>query len=71
MSKSKIPFSWEGTSNWEIAIYEDKDSENIVRFANSKNQMSVRWWKETKRLSEEGLLFGVYQVTTGLRRTII
>ena len=58
-------------SNWEIAIYEDKDSENIVRFANSNNQMSVKWWKETKRLSEEGLLFGVYQVTTGLRRTII
>ena len=58
-------------SNWEIAIYEDKNSENIVRFANSKNQMSDRWWKETKRLSEEGLLFGVYQVTTGLRRTII
>ena len=58
-------------SNWEIAIYEDKDSENIVRFANSKNQMSDRWWKETKRLSEEGLLFGVYQVPTGLRRTTI
>ena len=58
-------------SNWEIAIYEDKKSENIVKFANSENQMSVRWWKETKRLSEEGLLFGVYQVTTGLRRTTI
>ena len=58
-------------SNWEIAIYEDKKSENIVKFANSKNQMSGKWWKETKRLSDEGLLFGVYQVATGLRRTTI
>ena len=58
-------------SNWEIAIYENKKSENIVKFANSKNQMSGKWWKETERLSDEGLLFGVYQVPTGLRRTTI
>ena len=56
---------------WEIAIYEDKESEKIVKFASSGNGMSDKWWKETKRLNDEGLLYGVYQVASGLRRAII
>ena len=57
--------------NWEIAIHESKDSEKVVKFASEGNGMSEKWWKETKRLNDEGLLFGVYQVSSGLRRTII
>jgi hypothetical protein len=40
--------------DWEIAIYEDKESEKIVKFASSGNGMSDKWWKETKRLNEKG-----------------
>jgi hypothetical protein len=58
-------------SNWAIAIYEDKNSEKLLKFASGGNGMSEKWWTETKRLNDEGLVFGVYQVSSGLRRTII
>ena len=56
---------------WKIPIYESKNSEKVVSFANSGHGMSEYWWEKTYNLSQNGLLWGVYQVPTGLRRTII
>ena len=56
---------------WKVAIHESRNSEKVVGFANEGHGMSKRWWKETYNLSQNGLLWGVYQVPTGLRRTVI
>jgi len=56
---------------WKVAIHESKTSEKIIAFANRGHGMSESWWKETYNLSQNGLLWGVYQVPTGLRRQTI
>jgi len=58
-------------NEWKIAIHESKNSEKVIAFSNDGHGMSDRWWNETYKLNQNGMLWGVYQVPSGLRRTII
>ena len=55
---------------WKVAIHESKNSEKVVSFARDGYARSDRWWDETYKLDQNGLLWGVYQTSTGLRRII-
>ena len=54
----------------KIAIYESKTSEKVVGFANDGYGMSARWWNESHKAQLNGLLWGIYQVPSGLRRNL-
>ena len=56
---------------WKIPIHEAKNSEKILAFANSGYGMSKEWWEKIYNYDQNGLLWGVYRVPSGLRRTII
>ena len=58
-------------NDWKVAIHEDKDSETVIAFANDGYGMSDRWWNETYKADQNGMLWGVYKTPSGLRRTII
>ena len=55
----------------KLAIHESRNSEKVIAFANEGYGMSKRWWKKTFELNEQGQLWGVYQVPSGLRRTVV
>jgi hypothetical protein len=57
----------------KIAIHANKNSDSrIVKFSNSGHGMSEKWWNETYRIKENGLLWGVYETPSGkLKRVTI
>jgi len=55
----------------KIAIYESKHSDKAVAFATEGFGMSEKWWANTHKLQQNGLLWGVYQTPKGLRRIIL
>lgn len=57
-------------NDWKVAIHESKESEKVVAFANDGYGMSDKWWNDTYKADQNGDLWGVYEVGSGLRRTI-
>lgn len=57
--------------NWRCPIYESKDSEKVICFANSGHNMSEKWWSETYKALQSGMLYGVYETKKGLRRILV
>ena len=51
-----------------IAIYESKTSERVMKFANKGEGMSKRWWNKVYSLYLNGNLWGVYQTKGGKLR---
>jgi hypothetical protein len=51
-----------------IAIYESKTSERVMKFANKGEGMSKRWWNKVYSLHMNGSLWGVYQTKGGKLR---
>ena len=55
----------------KLAVYDSKASERILFHANTGYGMTAKWWRDTFKLYENGLLWGIYMTATGqLRRTI-
>lgn len=54
-----------------IAIHANKQSDEVISFANKGMGMSDAWWKKTHKINNNGELWGVYKVPSGLRRNMI
>lgn len=55
----------------ELPVHEGKEGYKILYFASEGHGMSKKWWAETYRLQESGLLGGVYETKSGKLRRII
>lgn len=68
--KFKLKLKEMNNNAWSIPIYESKNSEKVIAFANKGYGMSKKWWTITQNLDNNGLLHGVYKTSTGLKRNI-